>query len=265
MGFGLRVKIWYNIPKVDKKMAQNCKFLIVCALSTLAFIAGAGAAPAVKVLGQKNLSGGAATSNIRAKTAKPSAISNSTQSPRIGSVRSVGSSVRPIGIQKPGANLTTSKSVSTPERLSIGKYLHGQGVTSGAIKTVGGGAATSSSDFISLSDRVADLENEKQDKLTAGNGITISEEKNSQGDTEHVISLSADFIENFNDKEGISHLVEFYYDKEAIDAMIQPMQQNNIDIHYSGTDTKLDTVEIVDTFSPSIFGGSGAGNEQNGD
>lgn len=250
-------------------MAQNSKFLIVCALSTLTLVSGANAAPAVKVLGQKNLSGvSAATSNIRAKAATPSAASNATMGSRIGSVRNVGSSVRPVGIQKTGAKLSTSKSVSTPERLSIGKYIHGQGVTSGAIKPVGSGAVTASSDFISLSDRVSDMENEKQDRLTPGKGITISDEKNSKGDTEHVISLSDDFMEDFAGKEDIAHLVEFYYTKEEVDAMMKPVQQNSTNIHYSGSETKPDVVEIVDVFSPSIFGsntGSNQGDEQNGD
>ena len=230
-------------------MIHNYKFLLVAVLLPLAFMPGVSAAPAVKILGAKSSQSGYVATN----PAKTTTGGIASQKGRAGSIRSVGATMKSPTAVKP-ATIQSAKAIETPQRLSIGKYIHGQGVTSGAIKPTGNassGAVVSSQDFISVSERVTELEADKQDKLTAGDGISISDD--------NVISLTKEFADS---KVDVANLAEFYYNKNDIDQMVT----NNMNVH-NVNGTKADELVIYDTFSPNIFGASGGteDNEQDGD
>ena len=108
-------------------MSNDRNFLMVTLLLSFGIIPGAMAAPSVKVLGQKATTQGT-PSSMATKT------SGMTQLPRTASVRNTGS------IKTVSANQQRLKSVSeTPQRISVGKYIHTTGVSSGVIKPSTGG------------------------------------------------------------------------------------------------------------------------------
>jgi hypothetical protein len=81
-------------------------------------------------------------------------------------------------------------------RLSVGKYIHNQGVTSGLIKPISSTVdpSVSSDEFIDLKDKVVLLESQIADKqplLTAGDGIVI--ENDVIGLSEDIKNLPTEF------------------------------------------------------------------------
>lgn len=234
-------------------MYRSRSFLLGMLLVTLEFGAfDAFSAPAVKLLGKKNVSNSASNiSTVRAASPK--------QGVKIGSVRNTGVSVKPVSVNKIGnvgttLDKTKTSSISSPQRLSVGKYIHTSGVNSGLIRPVSevSAAAATAGDISVLTERVSDAEKTietKQDKLTAGNGITISDD--------NVISVSKELADTLEDKVDLDNLVERYYTrddvytKEEINNLIQPIVNNNTNIHYSDTTTPSpDDIVIVDTFVP---------------
>ena len=139
----------------------------------IVFVFVANAAPTVKKLGT-NSGNTVKTTNLPTKSSNTS---------RIGSIRSTKlTNVKPVTVTK----TTATKSVDDSEqRLSIGKYIHPTGVTSGVIKPIASAesAVAASNDIVSLNDRVEELAktvDNKQDILdsnnviSSGNGIIVT-------------------------------------------------------------------------------------------
>ena len=148
---------------------MNCRSLFLLmslAILNIGFVCGANAAPTVKKLGANT---SAATP---VKTATLS--SKSTTTPRTGSIRTTNvSTVKPATVVK----TVSAKTDEADPRLSVGKYIHSTGVTSGVIKPIASAesATAASKDIISLSDRVSELSatvDGKQDILTPKNMIS---------------------------------------------------------------------------------------------
>ncbi len=231
-------------------MCHNRSFLLVALLASLGFVPGAFAVPAVKMLGQKN------TAAAPVSTQKV----GSNQLSRTGSVRSIGKTAKPVSVSKTGKNNTTVlKAPSEPQRLSIGKYIHGTGVSSGIVKPANTGSnsapAASSNDLIILNDRIKKLEDDietKQDELTAGDGIEI---KN------NTISVAEGLQNQINklatDKVDVASLAENYYDRgqtqELIEEQVQQIAGQDNKTIYDFTSEQRKKVYVVDTFDEGFL------------
>lgn len=124
----------------------NRLFLSAVVVLGVSFACPSMAVPSVKKLG-------ANTSSVTpVKTTNSSTKSSATS--RIGSLRN-----NKLSTMKPATVTKTIKTGNADERLSVGKYIHTTGVTSGVIKPVVSteSAGVSSNDIVSLSDRISDL------------------------------------------------------------------------------------------------------------
>lgn len=171
-------------------MTKNILKLSLVGLFGIMAVCVADAAPAVKKLGGVSAAAVASSSS--------SSSAESVTPSRAGAIR----------ITKPSvaakANTASAGSNANTSRLSLGKYLHNNSVvkqmtgsgtsigsTSGTTNVGGGSSAgLSSSEAVVLQDRVTTTENKittveetvtnleesKQDKLVAGNGITIKDD-----------------------------------------------------------------------------------------
>jgi hypothetical protein len=125
--------------------------LVVCVFG----ITGAHAAPSVKMLGANTAKIGTNAAVVKSDT------DSNVPTQRLGSIRSkTVNNAAPVTV-----NRLTSPSVATDSgsdaRLSLGKYIHSTGISAGTIKPAAASlpsAEVSSSDFVSLSDHVRDLE-----------------------------------------------------------------------------------------------------------
>jgi len=211
-------------------MSRNkLSFSLVCTACMCGFVGTAVSAPTVKKLG---VSSNYLQSGGTVATPKAAVSAGNTTSARAPSLRLGTPTVKPVTINKVNTVTDTTPSVGTVDtnanRLSIGKYIHTAGVNTGYIKQASAAAEAKAQndDIIELFERVAKLEREKQDVLTAGTGLTIT------------------------DNNEISILGELEQQINNIDNSVQNIQTNPIHIYNSDTQemTPASTVEIVDTF-----------------
>lgn len=222
---------------------SNIRFLSSVLVMSVFGMASVSAAPSVKMLGSNTARVGSNTSVVKTNnTATPT-----TQ--RLGSIRptNVGSGM-PVTVTKVPSKVNTVNTVSTTDsgdaaRLSLGKYIHSTGVSAGTIKPSTGSssnAGVSSSDFVNLVDRVQNLENGKQDAITAGDGLvkdgnTISLDPVTLGDTVSDI------------------LGEDYYTADEIDEMLDGIGGGSST--YPSTtqqDVNYDSISVVDKFDENF-------------
>jgi len=155
------------------------KRMFVVLLGLCLFVSNAVAAPTVKKLGTANANSGSVN-------AIPARATNDSNASRAASVRSNAVGVKPVTITKKVED-NKIDNVST-SRLTVGKYLHNKGVSSGIIQQADSAPAVQSDDFIELTDRVVQLENKidtKQEQLSSTNVVT-------SGNGPIVSSVSAD-------------------------------------------------------------------------
>ena len=196
----------------------NRLFLSAVVVLGVSFACPSMAVPSVKKLGANT------NSVTPVKT-----TNSSTKSSRIGSLRN-----NRLSTMKPATVTKTIKTGNADERLSVGKYIHTTGVTSGVIKPVVSteSAGVSSNDIVSLSDRISDLStivDGKQDILTAGDGIVI--ENNTISVSEDIAALPEAVDEiNYN-------LSQNYYTKQYVDQII----------------SQLSGLNVVNNFDPSFL------------
>ena len=150
-------------------LCNNKLFSLVGVLCIGGFISTAFAAPTVKKLGASNgrLQSGASVSVTSAPRLENSTASTASVGvPRSSSLR-LGTSAKPVMVTKSGAATKATAAINAADanRLSIGKYIHDSGVNSGYIKPVSSvsQAESTSADIVSLTDRIADLENKLAD------------------------------------------------------------------------------------------------------
>ena len=222
---------------------SNIRFLSSVLVMSVFGMASVSAAPSVKMLGTNTARVGSNTSVVKTNnTATPT-----TQ--RLGSIRptNVGSGM-PVTVTKVPSKVNTVNTVGTTDsgdaaRLSLGKYIHSTGVSAGTIKPSTGSssnAGVSSSDFVNLVDRVQNLENGKQDAITAGDGLvkdgnTISFDPVTLGDTVSDI------------------LGEDYYTADEIDEMLDGIGGGSST--YPSTtqqDVNYDSISVVDKFDENF-------------
>lgn len=156
--------------------AFNFRLVFIVSALTFGIVADASAVPTVRKLGAGTSVSGSTTA------VKASTSSGSTSS----SLPSRASSVRAKGVStvKSQVKTTSAKTTSASDsaaRLSVGKYIHGAGVSTGVIQPVATTNTNVSSDeVLNLTDRISSLENSvesKQNSLTAGDGIVIENNK----------------------------------------------------------------------------------------
>ena len=158
------------------------------AFCTCLIVSNAVAVPTVKRLGTSNSYSG--TTNIS------SVKTSGARTSRAPSMRSVSSNKNPVTITKTVS--TKANDNVTTSRLAVGKYLHNKGVESGVIKPATSSAEIQSDDITNLTNRVVQLENkidEKQQELSAGDGIIIENDVISVDSAIHVLPDKVDAIE----------------------------------------------------------------------
>ena len=243
--------------KMNKSIKILSSVLVLCAFG----IADACAAPSVRLLGTN-------TAQLSGKSVTPTNTipsQGATSSARVGTIRPKSvSSVTTSGVNRVIKPSTVS---SDESRLSIGKYIHNAGVTSGVIQPAGAaaspssGATVASSEFISLVDRVSDLEGEietKQDIFEAGNGLIM---ENGVIDIESAIynlpEQVADLQTQIDNKTSAESLVEtlsdYYYTKDEISDVLDEEIGSDINTIYDTATGERKYVSIVDTFDDDIL------------
>ena len=153
---------------------HNIKFLSSVLAMSVFGITSAGAAPSVRMLGTNS-----APVGTNVTVVKSDGNANISTQQRLGSIRSKAvnaGSAASVNKIAPSAVATDSDSDA---RLSLGKYIHSTGVSAGSIKpatnNAGSSAEISSGDFVTLSDKVENLKNTKQDVITVGDGLAMNE------------------------------------------------------------------------------------------
>ena len=218
-------------------MNKNIRFLSSVLVLGLFGIAGADAAPSVKMLGTNSARVGNNATVVR--SAKPSNTTSSTQ--RLGSIRAkTTNTAAPVTINKVATATGSLNSVGADEsRLSLGKYIHSSGVASGNIKPV-----TMSSEFVTLSDRVSDLEavvDTKQAELSvSGEGLVLENNTISLDSTMAALPGRVSDLEN--------DLSTNYYTKDEISDVLDDQIGSDINTVYNVATGTRTYVSIVDDF-----------------
>jgi len=233
-------------------MRHTHNFLLVALVLSIGIAPDLLAVPSVKVLGQKSANVGAAKTVDTTATATPKRSASANQLPRLTSVPVNKVTTKPVSVTK----------TSDPSRLSVGKYIHTTGVTSGVIKPIGGSSAgASSSDLVVITDRVNELELDldgKQDKLTAGDGIKIDKDVISVSDDLTGLPTTVNNLSNqISTKVDVANLAESYYNKgetnQAIQDAISELTLNGTDTIYDYATQKRKYVSIVNVFDSAIL------------
>lgn len=210
--------------------------LVLCAFG----IAGANAAPSVRMLGTNT-----ARVGTNAAVVKSDSKATSTSTPqRLGSIRAknIGTAA-PVTINKvPGSTLSTAS--SDESRLGLGKYVNVGTVNSGNVKKAPAyqpaQPATPSADISALTDRISDLEravDAKQDAISVSDGLVLDE---------NIILLDSDVVQ-----AQIEDNLDYYYDKDEVDAKIAGIDIGDID-------GKQDVIEDLETIRSGASAGSTA-------
>ena len=211
-------------------------FLCLCLV-----MSNAVAAPTIKRLGAANAYSG--TTNV-----VPSKATTSQNLSRASSVRSNKTIGKAATVTK---NVSENKNDAvTTQRLTVGKYLHNKGVNSGVIKQTGSSPETQSDDLVNLTDRVVQLENkidEKQQELTAGDGIVI------ENDVISVDSSLTELPDKLEDKVDATYLSDYYYTKTEVDQAIENQEIQSNDTIYDAATGERTYVSVVDVFDTDIL------------
>ena len=228
-------------------MSKRGRLFVVAFLS--AIVCSANAAPSVKVLGTKKSGGNGAntTLNLNSQSAKKSVPVS-----RLGSVKSSNlSNLKPVNKV---ATTSVGSGGSATNRLSIGKYIH---AGNGVVKTNVPNVATSSDDFLSLKDKVQQLEAEvalKQNTLQAGDGVVI--EDNVLSLSQDVNGLVADVNSLKTQMDGKADLLNVtnnYYTKSEVTDLLSAHGLGDNNTVYDAGHGVRNYVTFVDVFDEGIF------------
>ena len=209
----------------------NIQFLSSALVMSVLGITSVSAAPSVKMLGANTARVGTNAAVVKSE--------NSTTAPtqRLGSIRAKNvTSNAPVTINKVPSKINTTTDSTEESRLSLGKYIHTTGVSTGTIKP---GTATtvntgvSSSDFVNLMDRVKTLED---DKFTIGDGLVV--------DSNNKISVDTTILQNH-----VENTIE-----EQIDDILEE-HGVTVDPTYpsvTNEDSSYDSIQIADEFDENF-------------
>ena len=223
--------------KVTKrKMRILSGALVMCAFG----MTGANAVPSVRMLGNNSARIGTNATAVKSE--------NTTSTQRLGTIRSkTVSTGTPVTVNKV---ITSSNAANSGDeaRLSLGKYIHSTGVSSGTIKPVTTTPGVSSSDITSLADRVSDLEKSKQDKLTVDTGLVLENNVISLDDSVFGLQEQIDDLQDQLDaKLSADDLDETVYD------VVEEQIGEDLDTVYDAATGERKYVAIVDEFTDKDF------------
>jgi len=224
----------------------NIRFLSSVLVMSVFGMSSVSAAPSVKMLGTNT-----ARVGTNATVVKSSNNTSSVPTQRLGTIRNLNTTTNQVG----GTPLTINKvpsKVNTVDsgeeaRLSLGKYIHSTGLSTGAIKPSTGStsnAGVSSSDFVNLVDRVQNLESGKQDTITAGDGLV------KDGNT---ISLDSATLQDQVADSVSDILGDDYYTADEIDDMLDGIGGGSST--YPSTTQQgvnYDSISVVDEFDENF-------------
>ena len=202
-------------------MQKTSLYLIVIGLVCTDF---AIAAPSVKKLGIDVARIGTNTTVVHADKTNASTVPQQ----RLSTVKTT--KTQPgttVSLNTVGKTSTVAKAPDE-SRLSLGKYIHATGTANGTIVSGTTAPISSSSDFVNLVDRVSNLENDvesKQAALSAGAGLSL--DNNTIALNEDIATLpgQVDELQDAVDaKISKSEVETNYYNKDAVDAIIQAIQ-----------------------------------------
>ena len=191
----------------------------------------ANAAPSVRMLGTNSARIGTNATVVKSEsdTAAP------TQ--RLGTIRSkTVNSVAPVTVNKVATPSVAADSDAN-SRLSLGKYIHSAGLSTGPIN-----AGVASGDFVALSDQVRDLKDSKQDVISVGDGLEKS------GAT---ISLSSETVASLDLANSAVQPGDLnnYYTKEEIGSMISGLDVENLN---SSIQSKADKAYVTSAITGAL-------------
>ena len=227
-------------------MRHDHSFVLMAVILCLGVVPEVLGAPAVKLLGQKNVanvaSGAQRSGNVATQNRKSS-------------VQSAKLNVKPASINK----ATTVKAPdSKDERLSVGKYIHTTGVTSGVIKPVGtsSSSSVSSSDWLSLSDKVQQIETDmesKQDRLSTGDGLILEDNVISVMGTINELPERVNTLQGQMENKVDNSMLSNYYTKNEISGVINAYVLEGNDTVYDAETGERIYVTFIDVFDDDIL------------
>ena len=224
----------------------NIRFLSSVLVMSVFGMSSVSAAPSVKMLGTNT-----ARVGTNATVLKSSNNTSSVPTQRLGTIRNLNTTTNQVG----GTPLTINKvpsKVNTVDsgeeaRLSLGKYIHSTGLSTGAIKPSTGSASTagiSSGAFTDLADRVQNLENGKQDAIDFGDGLV------KDGNT---VSLDSAVVQDQVADSVADILGDDYYTADEIDDMLDGIGGGS-STYPSATqqNVEYDSINIADHFDENF-------------
>lgn len=227
----------------------NKKYVFSAVCSMCLIMSNAMAAPTVKRLGANSASSGTTT-------ATPARAADSISASRAPSIRSNVIGGKPVTITKVNSENKSSDVINT-SRLTVGKYLHNKGISSGVIKPTGSSVVSQSDEILDLTDRVIQLENRiatKQEELSAGEGIAIQNNVISVIQSVQELPEKVDEItEQLDEKVDIDNLSSNYYTKSEVNKVINEQVVQASDTVYDAETGERTYVTIVDSFDKKIL------------
>lgn len=232
---------------------QNVIFLsgvlAMCVLGTT----GANAVPSVRMLGTNSAKIGTNATVVKSDN------NTNTSTQRLGTIRSKAVSAgAPVTVNKLTTQSVKADS-NADSRLSLGKYIHSTGVSAGTIKpatTISSNAEVSSDEFNNLADQVRDLKASKQDVISVGDGLVLSQDNKislsfgnglTLSDEDEVV-LDSSALQEQVAEEVASVLAEDYYTADEVDALLgQTYASTTPDAE------SYDSIKVADTFDVENF------------
>ena len=191
---------------------SNIRFLSSVLVMSALGITSVCAAPSVKMLGANTARVGANTAVVKSNNV------NTSSTQRLGSIRpkTISSGV-PVTVNKVVSKTNNDADTDSEARLSLGKYIHSTGVASGTIKPTSAAVGVTSNDFVSLVDRVSNLETSvesKQAALSVGEGLVLQD---------NVISLDTAALPEqvAGIQEQVNNIEDNYYTADEVDAILE--------------------------------------------
>ena len=243
-------------------MGSNIRFLSSVLVLCVFGVAGASAAPSVRMLGTNTARVGSNATVVKSENR----LTPSTTTQRLGSIRptNLGTAV-PVTVNKAsGSTETTNVAASSDgSRLGLGKYVHANTVSTNSIKPSQAVPAVTQDDFTTLTDRVSNLESgieSKQASISVGDGLIL--EDNSISFNEDFAELPNRFDELSGDLDNLAAEVDDkvstetlagYYTKEEVDAQIEANVGPNSKTIYDLATGRRKYVSIADRFSESVL------------
>lgn len=227
---------------------SNMRFLSSLLVGGVITTTNVMAAPSVRMLGTNSARVGTNAAVVKSDT-------NTAATQRLGSIRpKTVSTVTPVTVNKvvsKANTVATEPSADDEARLSLGKYIHATGVTTGSIKpaTTTSTPSASSSEFVDLADRVSDLES--QAVLSAGDGLTVENNTIALSDDisslpEQVSALQTNVANNYYTMDGVETYVQNYVN-EVVEG------GNNVTYTSTSGDNTYEAIQIADTFDEEGF------------